>query len=171
VSRRAWACLGHNGDCGGQTKASSLSASLGTTLGPRYWKLWAASTISNLGDGVRFAALPLLAVTLTRDPLLVAGTVFASQLPWLLFALLSGALVDRLNRRLVMVAANLFRAVIVALLALAVLGEVESLAHVYVIVFVLGSAETLFDSAAFALLPALVDKSNLERANGPCKRP
>jgi MFS family permease len=148
-----------------------LSASLGTTLGPRYWKLWAASTISNLGDGVRFAALPLLAVTLTRDPLLVAGTVFASQLPWLLFALLSGALVDRLNRRLVMVAANLFRAVIVALLALAVLGEVESLAHVYVIVFVLGSAETLFDSAAFALLPALVDKSNLERANGPCKRP
>jgi hypothetical protein len=57
------------------------------SLGRSYWKLWTATTISNLGDGVRFAALPLLAVTLTRDPVLVAGTIFASQLPWLLFAL------------------------------------------------------------------------------------
>jgi MFS family permease len=143
-----------------------LTASPRASLGPRYWKLWTASTISNLGDGVRFAALPLLAVTLTRDPLLVAGTVLASQLPWLLFALLSGALVDRLNRRLVMVAASIFRAVIIALLGLAILGEIESLALVYVVVFSLGTAETLFDSAAFALLPALVDESDLERANG-----
>ena len=137
------------------------------SLGRGYWKLWSATTISNLGDGVRFAALPLLAVTLTRDPVLVAGTVAASQLPWLLFALVSGAVVDRLNRRTVMLVANLFRALIIGLLGLVVLAGVKSLPLVYVVVFLLGTAETLFDSAAFALLPALVDEDDLERANGP----
>jgi MFS family permease len=135
-------------------------------LGTSYWKLWAASTISNIGDGVRFAALPLLATTLTRDPVLVAGTVFASQLPWLLFALISGAVVDRLDRRVVMVAANTFRAGAMALLAVAVASGRDSLLFVYLVVFLLGTAETLFDSASFALVPALVDDS-LERANGP----
>ena len=137
------------------------------SLGRSYWKLWAASTISNVGDGVRFAALPLLATTLTRDPLLVAGTVFASQLPWLLFALIGGALVDRLNRRIVMIAANLFRAAVITLLGIAIFAEFDTLPLIYVVVFVVGIAETLFDSASFALLPALVDESDLERANGP----
>jgi len=144
-----------------------LSASPRTRLGRGYWKLWSASTISNIGDGVRFAALPLLATTLTRDPVLVAGTVFASQLPWLLFALVSGAVVDRLDRRVVMMTANLFRACAMGLLSLVLLSGIESLVIVYVVVFLLGTAETLFDSASFALLPALVDESELERANGP----
>jgi predicted MFS family arabinose efflux permease len=151
----------------GRSNRRLLSASSKTRLGTGYWKLWTATTISNVGDGVRFAALPLLATTLTRDPLLVAGTVFASQLPWLLFALVSGALVDRLDRRAVMLAANLFRASAMILLGLAVLSDFDNLVLVYVIVFLLGTAETLFDSASFALLPALVDTSNLERANGP----
>ncbi|MCA1706465.1 MAG: MFS transporter [Actinobacteria bacterium] len=136
-------------------------------LGRGYWMLWTAATVSNIGDGVRYAALPLLAVTLTHDPVLVAGTVFAAQLPWLLFALISGALVDRLNRRTVMVVTNLLRAIVIALLGVLVLGGIESLALVYVMVFLLGTAETLFDSASFALLPALVDQDDLERANGP----
>ncbi|MCA1701964.1 MAG: MFS transporter [Actinobacteria bacterium] len=144
-----------------------MSTTLRAPLGRNYWKLWVASTISNVGDGVRFAALPLFATTLTRDPVLVAGTVFASQLPWLLFALLSGALVDRLDRRTVMVAANTFRAGAMALLAVAVASGIESLVLVYVVVFLLGTAETLFDSASFALVPALVDEASLERANGP----
>ena len=103
--------------------------------------------------------------------MLVAGTVFASQLPWLLFALVSGAAVDRLDRRVVMVGANIFRACAVALLGVAVLAEIKSLVLVYVVVFLLGTVETLFDSASFALLPALVDESDLERANGRCRRP
>jgi MFS family permease len=102
-----------------------LTASPRTTLGSRYWKLWTATTISNVGDGVRLAALPLLVTTMTRDPLLVAGTVFASQLPWLLFALVSGALVDRLDQRAVMLAANLFRAYAMILLGLAVLSDFD----------------------------------------------
>jgi MFS family permease len=62
-------------------------------------KLWAAQGISNLGDGVYGTALPLLAATLTRDPLLVSLVSFAEWLPWLLFGLLSGALLDRWDRR------------------------------------------------------------------------
>lgn len=62
-----------------------------------FWKLWAASTIFNLGDGVTLVAGPLLAASLTRDPVLVAGVAFVQRLPWLLLSLISGALVDRLT--------------------------------------------------------------------------
>jgi MFS family permease len=67
--------------------------------GTGFAKLWAAQGISNLGDGVYGTALPLLAATLTRDPLLVSLVSFAEWLPWLLFGLLSGALLDRWDRR------------------------------------------------------------------------
>jgi MFS family permease len=68
-------------------------------LGKEYAKLLTARTVSNLGDGMTLVAGPLLAAALTRDPLLIAGLAFAQRLPWLLFALVSGALVDRLDRR------------------------------------------------------------------------
>jgi MFS family permease len=91
-------------------------------LGPGYRKLWAASTISNLGDGITLVAGPLLAASLTRDPALVAGLTFAEKLPWLLFSLPSGALVDRLDRRLLMGTVDAFRAGVIGVLGLAVLG-------------------------------------------------
>ncbi len=68
-------------------------------LGPEYRKLWTATAISTLGDGMYLGALPLLAAQLTRDPLAVSAVTFASWLPWLLVALVSGALVDRWDRR------------------------------------------------------------------------
>ena len=73
-----------------------------TDLGPGYHKLWAAAASSTLGDGVFLAALPLLAATLSRDPLQVSLVTFAGWLPWLMFGLVSGALVDRWDRRRVM---------------------------------------------------------------------
>jgi MFS family permease len=71
-------------------------------LGPDFTKLWLAQGVSNLGDGVYVTALPLLAATLTRKPLPVSAVVFAEWLPWLLFGLLAGALLDRWDRRRVM---------------------------------------------------------------------
>jgi len=64
-------------------------------LGPNHHKLATAAAVSNLGDGVYLAALPLLAARLTRDPLRVSAVTAAGWLPWLLFGLVSGALVDR----------------------------------------------------------------------------
>jgi MFS family permease len=137
-----------------------------TSLGPDFAKLWTASTVSNLGDGVTLVAGPLLAATLTRDPLLVAALTFAQRLPWLLFSLLSGALVDRLDRRRVMATVDLFRALVMGLLAVAVLLHVASIPLLWTTFFLLGTAETLFDTAAISILPALVPKTSLTKANG-----
>jgi MFS family permease len=81
--------------------------------GSGFRRLWAASTVSALGDGMYLAALPLLAAELTRDPLAVAVVTFAGWLPWLLFALPAGALVDRLDRRRVMWVVDSVRALVV----------------------------------------------------------
>ncbi len=139
---------------------------MGTRLGPDFAKLWTASTVSNLGDGVTLVAGPLLATTLTRDPLRIAALSFALRLPWLLFSLLSGALVDRLDRRRVMATVDLFRAVVLTLLAVTVLLHAVSIPLLLTTFFLLGSAETLFDNAAISILPAVVPRASLTRANG-----
>ena len=76
-------------------------------LGADYWRLWTSSGLSNLADGILKVGLPLVALTYTRSPALIAGLPFAFTLPWLLFALPAGALSDRLDRRRAMVGANL----------------------------------------------------------------
>jgi MFS family permease len=135
-------------------------------LGPGFARLWTASLVSNLGDGVTLVAGPLLAATLTRDPRLIAGLAVAQRLPWLLFSLLSGALVDRWDRRRVMVSVDAARAAAVGLLGVAVLADLVTLPMLYAVFFALGTAETLFDSAAVSIVPAVVPAGQLPRANG-----
>jgi MFS family permease len=134
-------------------------------LGPNYRKLWIAGAVSNLGDGVRLTALPLMAATITRDPSQIAAIDFASRLPWFLFALLAGAVVDRVDRRLAMGISNLVRALVVGMLAIGVVTGNTTLLLLYAVSFLLGCAETIFDNASQAILPALVRKDQLERAN------
>jgi len=140
----------------------------GARLGPEYRKLWAATAISTLGDGMYLAALPLLAAQLTRDPLAVSAVTFASWLPWLLVALLSGALVDRWDRRRVLWTVDLGRCALVGALAAVVLAGWASIWLLATAGFLLGVGQTLFDSAVLAIIPALVsrDRGRLERANG-----
>jgi predicted MFS family arabinose efflux permease len=128
--------------------------------------LWGASGVSNLADGVGLTAAPLLAVALTRDPLLVSGLTIAQRLPWFLFTLISGAFVDRLDRRVVMARSNLWRFALLSILALTVLTGRVRLVILYVVFFLLGTIETLFDNAALAILPQVVEEEELERANG-----
>jgi hypothetical protein len=78
---------------------SPFACRISVRLGAEFYKLWTASAVSNIGDGVTMAAAPLLVASLTTDPALVAGAVFVQQLPWLLFALISGAYVDQVDRR------------------------------------------------------------------------
>ncbi len=137
----------------------------GTPLGPAFGRLWTASAVSNMGDGVALAAGPLLLASLTTDPALVAGAVFVQQLPWLLFALPAGVLVDRLDRRRVVVLVNLVRAAVVGGLAVAVATGAVTVAIVYAALFVIGTMETLADNASTALLPAVVPAEQLPRAN------
>jgi MFS family permease len=137
-------------------------------LGPEYHKLWAATAISTLGDGMYLAALPLLAAQLSRDPLAVSVVTFASWLPWLLVGLLSGALVDRWDRRRVLWTVDLGRFVLVGALAGVVVAGWASIWLLATVGFLLGVGQTLFDSAVLAIIPTLVsrDRARLERANG-----
>ncbi len=130
-------------------------------------RLWGAHAASCLGDGLYLAALPLLAAVLSRDPVAVSLVVAAGWLPWLLFGLVSGALADRWPRLRVMVAVDLLRAAVVAALGLAVLLDIATIALLAAGAFVLGTAQTLFDSAAQAALPVVVghDTDGLAMAN------
>jgi MFS family permease len=136
-------------------------------IGTPYHKLWTASAVSTLGDGVGLTALPLLAAELTRDPLPVSLVSFAGWLPWLLFGLVSGALVDRWDRRATMWRVDALRFAVAGALGLVVLAGWASIPLLAALGFLLGIGQTLFDNAAQSLIPAIVsrDPRRLERAN------
>ena len=117
------------------------SADVKVRLSPAYWRLWTASTISNLGDGVFLVALPLLAYHLTRSELSIAFIGVAAALPWLLFSLPIGALVDRIDHRLLMVRADAFRVLTVGALAIAVASHNVHIWMLWVAAGCLGVAE------------------------------
>jgi len=130
--------------------------------------LLAATGISVSGDGAFIAAAPLLAAALTRDPVAVSTVTAAFYVPWLIAGLPAGALVDRWNRRRVMVIADLVRAgALAALAALVVTGWVP-LPLLVTTVLIVGVAQCFFDSAAQAVIPAAVgrDKDALAHVNG-----
>ncbi len=135
-------------------------------LGASYWRLWASSAASNLADGVFWIAFPLLAIQLTDSPALVAGVSVVGRLPWLVFVLFAGALADRLDRRRTMISVNALRTGVAAGLALGVAAGVVDLPALYLAAFVLGVGETLFDTAAQSIMPSVVDREQLSRANG-----
>jgi len=155
-------------------------------LGRAYQKLFAASTISNLGDGIGQIAYPWLASAVTRNPLLVALVTVFQRLPWLVFSLPAGVITDRYERRKLMVGANIARAVLTAAVALMVLGQQDVLPGpdelddastiistnvlLYVVVLMatlfLGTAEVLYDNTAQTIMPSLVTENHLEKANG-----
>ncbi|MFD7657708.1 MFS transporter [Actinosynnema sp. NPDC059797] len=134
-------------------------------LGTAFWRLWASAGFSNFADGTFKVALPLVAVQVTREPALIAGLVFALTLPWLLFTLPVGAITDRFDRRVIMLAANGARAALLAATAGAVALDVAGIWFLYAIALGAGTAETLYDTCAHSLLPQVVDRDRLPRAN------
>jgi MFS family permease len=128
-------------------------------------RLLAASALSNLGDGVRAAGLPLLAASLTRDPIAFSAVAVAGSLPWLLLSLPAGVLIDRIDRRRLMIGANVWRGIVLALLATVVATGRANVPALVVAAFALGAGEVIFDNAAQTLLPSIVAREGLERAN------
>jgi MFS family permease len=135
-------------------------------LGPDFVRLWAAAAVSNIGDGVRITALPLLAAAVTRNPVAVSGILLASNLPWLLFSLPAGAIVDRLDRRGLVGVVSTMRAVVMAMLCGLVFFGEAGLPALYAVAFLQGVGEVFSDNAVFALVPGVVAKERLEDANG-----
>ena len=141
-----------------------------TTTEPRlssaYWRLCWAAAIDNIGDGAFAAAVPLLAVTVTRDPRLISIVSAATYLPWLLLSMMAGAVVDRYDRVALLWRAQAFQAVVVAVVAVLVAVDQVSIPVLAVLAFGLGAGEVVFGIAAQSILPDIVPKSLLHRANG-----
>lgn len=125
----------------------------------------ASSLASNTADGISLAAAPLLMASQTRDPIFIAAAGLLLRLPWLLFGVHAGVIADRLDRRLIMVAANLFRAGVLAILTISIASGVVNVYVVLGALFLLGVAETLADTTAGTLLPMIIDKADLGIGN------
>lgn len=135
---------------------------------PSTWPLLAATAVSVTGDGAFIAAAPLLAASISSDPLAVSTVTAAIYLPWLLFGLPAGALADRWERRRVMILADVARAIVLLSLAVLVISGHVSIPLLVVAILVVGAAQCFFDSSSQALIPALVgrDKEALSLING-----
>ncbi|MEM7472848.1 MAG: MFS transporter [Pseudomonadota bacterium] len=140
--------------------------------------IFSAAAVSNLGDGISMLAFPWLATLITRDATLIALVAAATRLPWLLFSLPAGVITDQFDRRKLMVQADILRTI----LTLGVIGLILSapampladqdaavlpmISGLCAAAFLLGSAEVVRDNAAQTAMPSIVDKSDLEVANG-----
>lgn len=134
-------------------------------LGMGFRWLASGAFVSNIGDGLMLAAGPLLVASQTRNPMLVALAAIAQQVPWLLFGLLAGALADRLDRRLLVMAMNMLRAVIIGGLCVVIWTGHVNIGVVLGVLFLHATAETFADATASTLTPMLVDKADLGIAN------
>lgn len=152
-------------------------------LGSSYYKLFAGTVVSNLGDGMATVAYPWLASALTRNPILVALVAVAQRLPWLLFTLPAGVITDRVDRRRAMISMDILRGIITMVVAFAVLDsqgvlpgpdEVDRVTGTNTGLFLLvlgatlllGMAEVLRDNSNQTILPNIVQPHQLEKANG-----
>ena len=149
---------------------STLLARLVETIAPARlgtsfrWVLGSA-LFSNMGDGIALAAGPLLVASQTSDAFLVSMAYFAQVTPPLLFSVWAGAAADRLDRRLIAVALNLVRALILVGLALTIVTGAVNIAIVLIGLFLLSTCETFADIAEGSLLPRLVPREDLATAN------
>jgi predicted MFS family arabinose efflux permease len=128
-------------------------------------RYWLSGFLADFGDGVRLAAFPLLAVQFTRSPAAVATVTAVQSLPWLLTGAGLGVLVDRSDRRRLMVIVDVTRAVIIAGLAAAILTHSAGLALIYLTAFITGVGSALRDTAEVTCVPRLVDSASLDSAN------
>ncbi|MEN9646715.1 MAG: hypothetical protein RL238_3384 [Actinomycetota bacterium] len=152
-------------------------------LGGNYRKLYSATALSNIGDGMSSIAYPWLATAITRNPLLIALVAAAQRLPWLVFTLPAGVITDRVDRRRAMVAMDTLRGGFTLLIAFAVLSQQDTLpapdaldevvgtrTGLYLLLIaatlLLGSAEVLRDNCGQTFMPSIVAPEHLERANG-----
>jgi len=134
-------------------------------LGPVFNKIWSAAMFSKFADGLAGAAIPLLAASLTRDSVLIAIQSNMMMLPWLLFAIPLGALLDRLNRRFAMLLVQATRVAIGMALASLIIAGQMNLVALMILTFVFGVSEVVYDTATQSSIPSLLKGSQLERGN------
>jgi len=132
-----------------------------------FGRFWLGQTISNLGSSFTFFALPLLVFKLTGSPLNLGLATAMEFVPYLLFGLVIGAWVDRVDRKRLMIATDLGRAAVIAVIPALDALDALSVGWVYAVAFCSATLTIAFDAAQFAALPSLVPSSDdLVTANG-----
>jgi MFS family permease len=134
-------------------------------MNPAFNRMWASSIISNLADGVMLTAVPLLAISLTESPVLISLIGAMVMLPWLLFAIPIGAIVDRVDRRFIFAGANATRSAVVGILALLIATDHVTIFWLLAAAFVVGACEVAADTTAQSLIPQILDKKDFEKGN------
>jgi MFS family permease len=135
-------------------------------LGRSFWTILSASAIDGLGDGALAAALPLLTVTFTRDPRIVSLVAALAYLPWLLFSLPAGAIIDRSDHGRVMWTSQLGQGLVVGALAIIVATGHANIPIIISASFLVGVGEVMFANASQSIIPRIVQTASLPRANG-----
>lgn len=134
-------------------------------LGAAFTNIFTANLASSLGDGIVRTALPLLSARLTTDPFLISLIAALALLPWLFFAIPAGILIDRIDRRRALALAQAVRTTLAVLVFVLVLTGTLTIWWLYLVVFVYGVFETVYDGAIRAVVPSIVGRPNLPRAN------
>jgi MFS family permease len=134
-------------------------------MGPAFNRLWASSLVSNLADGVLMAAAPLIAISLTDSTVLISLTGAMVMLPWLLFAIPIGAMVDRVDRRYILATSNAIRSAVVGAAALAIATDRLTIYWLLAAAFVIGVCEVANDTTAQSLIPQILDEEHYEKGN------
>lgn len=144
-----------------------------------FWRFFAAVGLANFGDGIAVVAWAWTASLLTRDPLWIAVLPATMRVPWVLFALPSGILADRVDRKRLIVSCDLLRAIAYSIAGGAIIlslplsepatagvGNTALYSILLCLGLLIGCAEVARDNAAQSMLPALVPAKTLEQANG-----
>jgi MFS family permease len=134
-------------------------------MGPAFNRMWAASIVSNLADGVLGAAAPLLAIALTDNTVLISALGAMVMLPWLLFAIPIGALVDRLDRRFILAGSNALRASVIGIMALGIATDHVTIYWLIAASFIIGVCEVAADTTSQSLIPQILKEENYEKGN------
>ena len=134
-------------------------------MGPAFNRMWASSIVSNLSDGILIAAAPLLAISLTDSTVLISAIGAMVMLPWLLFAIPIGVLVDRVDRRFILAGANATRSAVAGVLALLIATDHVNIYWLLVASFVIGVCEVAADTTAQSLIPQILEEKNFEKGN------
>ena len=134
-------------------------------MSPAFNRLWAGSIVSNLADGVLIAAAPLLAITLTDSTVLISIIGAMVMLPWLLFAMPIGVMVDRVDRRFILAGSNAIRSVVVGAIALLIATDHITIYWLIFSAFIIGICEVATDTTAQSLIPQILEEEHYEKGN------
>src|SRR5262249_7220614 len=130
---------------------------------PNFRRMWFAGLVSDTGDWVLLAALPILVYQLTASTLGTAAAFLVELVPPVLLAPVAGRIADQFDRRRTLVVVSLLQAV--ALVPLLLVRDRSDLAIVYAVIAVESALAAVFDPTKNALLPTLVDAERLVSAN------